>query len=96
MALAAVIARLVLGLPAAFGVMGAVAIIGVPMCLAFMVADAVPWRRDQFIASATGLIGLPVALLLPGWGWLAAIAVVLAQAVAWPRGAAGAGGPAPA
>ncbi len=83
LAIADVLARLVLGLPAAFGVMGAVAIIGVPICLAFMVADAVPWQRDQFVASAAGLVGLPVALLIPSLGWLATVAVVIAQVLAW-------------
>ena len=95
-ALADVVARLVLGLPSAFAVLGMVAMISIPMCLAFMVADAVPWRRDQFIASTVGLIGLPMALLVPQWGWLGAIAVILAQALAWGRQQAGAGRPAPA
>lgn len=95
-ALADVLARLVLGLPGAFAVLGLVAIVGIPMCLAFMVADAVPWHRDQFIASAVGLVGLPVALLVPQWGWVAAIAVIAAQAIAWVRHTAGAGTPAPA
>jgi len=95
-ALADVVARLVLGLPSAFAVLGIVAIISIPMCLAFMVADAVPWRRDQFIASAVGLVGLPVALLVPQWGWVAAIAVIAAQVLAWGRHQAGAGNPAPA
>ena len=92
-ALADVLARLVLGLPGAFAVLGLVAIVSIPMCLAFMVADAVPWQRDQFIASA---VGLPVALLVPQWGWVAAIAVIAAQAIAWVRHTAGAGTPAPA
>ena len=52
LAIGDLIARFVLGLPGAFAVLGTVAIIGIPMCLAFMVADAVPWQRDQFIASA--------------------------------------------
>ena len=95
-ALADVLARLVLGLPGAFAVLGLVAIVSIPMCLAFMVADAVPWQRDQFIASAVGLVGLPVALLVPRWGWVAAIAVIAAQAIAWVRHTAGAGTPAPA
>ena len=95
-ALADVLARLVLGLPGAFAVLGLVAIVSIPMCLAFMVADAVPWQRGQFIASAVGLVGLPVALLVPQWGWVAAIAVIAAQAIAWVRHTAGAGTPAPA
>jgi len=96
LAVADVMARLVLGLPGAFAVLGAVAIVGIPMCLAFMVADAVPWRREQFVASAAGLVGLPVALLIPSWGWVAAVAVVIAQALAWPRAATGGTLPAPA
>ncbi|MEI7520644.1 MAG: hypothetical protein WCK40_04785 [Thermoleophilia bacterium] len=90
------IARFVLGLPGAFAVLGAVAIIGIPMCLAFMVADAVPWQRDQFIASAVALIGFPMVLLIPTWGWVAAIAVIIAQIIAWWGTNAGAGVPAPA
>ena len=96
LAVADVMARLVLGLPGAFAVLGSVAIVGIPMCLAFMVADAVPWRREQFVASAAGLVGLPMALLIPSWGWVAAVAVVIAQVLAWPRHTAGAGTPAPA
>lgn len=96
LALADLVARFVLGLPGAFAVLGAVAIVGIPMCLAFMVADAAPWRRDQFIASAVALVGLPVALLAPQWGWVAAVVVIAAQALAWVRRAAGAGCPAPA
>ena len=84
LAVAALVGRLVLGLPTAFPVLGLVAIVGVPVCLAFMVADAIPWRRDSFIASTAGLVGLPVALLLPVWGWTATIVVIAAQALAWP------------
>ena len=90
------VAWFVLGLPGAFAVLGTVAIIGIPMCLAFMVADAVPWQRDQFIASAVALVGLPMVLLIPVWGWVAAIAVIIAQIMAWWGSNAGAGAPAPA
>ena len=86
------VARFVLGLPGAFAVLGTVAIIGIPMCLAFMV----PWQRDQFIASAVALVGLPMVLLIPVWGWVAAIAVIIAQIMAWWGSNAGAGAPAPA
>ena len=96
LAIGDLVARFVLGLPGAFAVLGTVAIIGIPMCLAFMVADAVPWQRDQFIASAVALVGLPMVLLIPVWGWIAAIAVIIAQIIAIGRSAAGAGVPAPA
>jgi hypothetical protein len=96
LAIGDLVARFVLGLPGAFAVLGTVAIIGIPMCLAFMVADAVPWQRDQFIASAVALVGLPMVLLIPVWGWIAAIAVIIAQIIALGRSAAGAGMPAAA
>lgn len=90
------VARFVLGLPGAFAVLGTVAIIGIPMCMAFMVADAVPWQRGQFIASAVALVGFPMVLLIPVWGWVAAIAVIIAQVMAWWGSNARAGAPAPA
>ncbi len=90
------VARFVLGLPGAFAVLGTVAIIGIPMCMAFMVADSVPWQLDQFIASAVALVGLPMVLLIPAWGWVAAIAVIIAQVMAWWGSNARAGAPAPA
>lgn len=82
LALAVIVARLALGLPAAFPVLGLVAIVAIPLCLAFMVADAIPWRRDPFVASAVGLVGLPLALLIPVWGWIAAVVVIAAQVIA--------------
>ena len=81
--IADVVARLVLGLPAAFGVLMMVAIIGVPLAAAFLAADCIPLRRGHAIASAVALVGLPMALLVPVWGWIAALVVVVAQAVAW-------------
>ena len=81
--IADVVARLVLGLPAAFGVLMMVAIIGVPLAAAFLAADCIPLRRGHAIASAVALVGLPMALLVPVWGWIAALVVVVAQAVTW-------------
>lgn len=81
--IADVVARLVLGLPAAFGVLMMVAIIGVPLAAAFLAADCIPLRRGHAIASAVALVGLPMALLVPVWGWVAAAAVVAAQVAAW-------------
>lgn len=81
--IADVVARLVLGLPAAFGVLMMVAIIGVPLAAAFLAADCIPLRRGHAIASAVALVGLPLALLVPVWGWVAAAAVVAAQVAAW-------------
>lgn len=81
--IADVVARLVLGLPAAFGVLMMVAIIGVPLAAAFLAADCIPRRRGHAIASAVALVGLPLALLVPVWGWVAAAAVVAAQVAAW-------------
>ena len=78
LAAADLVARLALGLPGAFPVLGIVAIVGLPMCLAFMVADAVPWRRDAFIASLLGAVGLPLALQ-PTWGWVGVVVALLAQ-----------------
>ena len=81
--IADVVARLVLGLPAAFGVLMMVAIIGVPLAAAFLAADCIPLRRGHAIASAVALVGLPLALLVPVWGWVAAAAVVAAQVAVW-------------
>ena len=81
--IADVVARLVLGLPAAFGVLMMVAIIGVPLAAAFLAADCIPLRRGHAIASAVALVGLPLALLVPVWGGVAAAAVVAAQVAAW-------------
>ena len=81
--IADVVARLVLGLPAAFGVLMMVAIIGVPLAAAFLAADCIPLRRGHAIASAVALVGLPLALLVPVWGWVAAAVVVAAQVAAW-------------
>jgi hypothetical protein len=81
--IADVVARLVLGLPAAFGVLMMVAIIGVPLAAAFLAADCIPLRRGHAVASAVALVGLPLALLVPVWGWVAAAAVVAAQVAAW-------------
>ncbi len=81
--IADVVARLVLGLPAAFGVLMMVAIVGVPLGAAFLAADCIPLRRGHAIASAVALVGLPLALLVPVWGWVAAAAVVAAQVAAW-------------
>jgi len=81
--IADVVARLVLGLPAAFGVLMMVAIIGVPLAAAFLAADCIPLRRGHAIASSVALVGLPLALLVPVWGWVAAAAVVAAQVAAW-------------
>ena len=81
--IADVVARLVLGLPAAFGVLMMVAIIGVPLAAAFLAADCIPLRRGHAIASAVALVGQPLALLVPVWGWVAAAAVVAAQVAAW-------------
>ena len=41
------VARFVLGLPGAFAVLGTVAIVGIPMCLAFMVAEECQQRRSH-------------------------------------------------
>ena len=68
---------------AAFGVLMMVAIIGVPLAAAFLAADCIPLRRGHAIASAVALVGLPLALLVPVWGWVAAAAVVAAQVAAW-------------
>jgi len=38
------------------------------------------------IASGVALVGLPLALVIPVWGWVFALAVVLAQAAAWAAG----------
>jgi hypothetical protein len=32
------------------------------------------------------LLGLPLALVIPVWGWIVALAVVLAQIAAWAAG----------
>lgn len=81
--MAAVVGRLWLGLPEAFGVLMIVAVISLPLAAAFLAADCIPMRRDDAIASGVALVGLPMALLIPVWGWIAALVVVLAQAVAW-------------
>jgi hypothetical protein len=81
--LASAAARLALGLPEAFGVLMIVAVIGVPLSAAFLAADCIPMRRDHAIASGIALVGLPMALLVPVWGWIAALVVVAAQVVAW-------------
>ena len=81
-----VIARLWLGLPGAFPVLMMVALIGVPLSAAFVAADCIPLRRAHAIASGVALVGLPLALVIPVWGWVVALAVVLAQAAAWAAG----------
>lgn len=81
-----VIARLWLGLPGAFPVLMMVALIGVPLSAAFVAADCIPLRRAHAIASGVALVGLPLALVIPVWGWVFALAVVLAQAAAWAAG----------
>lgn len=81
-----VIARLWLGLPGAFPVLMMVALIGVPLSAAFGAADCIPLRRAHAIASGVALVGLPLALVIPVWGWVFALAVVLAQAAAWVAG----------
>lgn len=81
--LADAVARLWLGLPEAFGVLMLVAVVGVPLSAAFLAADCIPPRRGHAVASGVALVGLPVALLIPVWGWIAALVVVAAQAVAW-------------
>lgn len=81
--LVAAVARLWLGLPEAFGVLMIVAVVGVPLSAAFLAADCIPLRRGHAIASGVALVGLPMALLVPVWGWIAALVVVAAQAVAW-------------
>lgn len=81
--LASAVARLWLGLPEAFGVLMIVAVVGVPLSAAFLAADCIPLRRSHAIASGVALVGLPMALLVPVWGWIAALVVVLAQAAAW-------------
>lgn len=81
-----VVARLALGLPGAFPILMLVAIIALPLAAAFLAADCIPMRRDHAIASGVALVGLPMALLVPVWGWIAALVVVAAQAVAWATG----------
>lgn len=81
-----VVARLALGLPGAFPVLMIIALIGVPLSAAFLAADCIPLRRAHALASGVALVGLPLALLIPVWGWLFAIAVALAQAAAWAAG----------
>ncbi len=81
--LADAVARLWLGLPEAFGVLMLVAVVGVPLSAAFLAADCIPLRRGHAVASGVALVGLPMALLIPVWGWIAALVVVAAQAVAW-------------
>ena len=81
-----VIARLWLGLPGAFPVLMMVALIGVPLSAAFVAADCIPLRRAHAIASGVALVGLPLAVVIPVWGWVFALAVVLAQAAAWAAG----------
>ena len=81
-----VVARLALGLPGAFPVLMIIALIGVPLSAAFLAADCIPLRRAHALASGVALVGLPLPLLIPVWGWLFAIAVALAQAAAWAAG----------
>ena len=86
LAVADVVARLVLGLPAAFGVLMIVTLIGIPLSAAFLAADLIPVRRGHAIASGVALVGLPLALIIPTWGWIIALAVAGAQAAAWAAG----------
>ena len=83
LAVADVVARLVLGLPAAFGVLMIVTLIGIPLSAAFLAADLIPVRRTHAIASGMALVGLPLALIVPTWGWIIALAVAGAQVAAW-------------
>lgn len=83
LAIADVVARLVLGLPQAFGVMALVALVGIPLSLAFLAADCVPMRRWHAVASGAALVGLPLALLIPTWGWMLTAAAGVAQAFPW-------------
>lgn len=78
-----VIARLALGLPEAFGVLSLVALVGIPVSAAFLAADCIPLRRWHAMASGTALVGLPLALVIPTWGWVIAALVVAAQIGAW-------------
>ncbi|MFM8828313.1 MAG: hypothetical protein ACKORG_04030 [Actinomycetota bacterium] len=84
--IADVVARLVLGLPGAFPILMMVALIGVPLSAAFLAADCIPLRRAHAVASGVALVGLPLALVIPVWGWIFALAVVLAQVAAWAAG----------
>jgi len=86
LAVADVVARLVLGLPAAFGVLMIVTLIGIPLSAAFLAADLIPVRRVHAIASGVALVGLPLALIIPTWGWIIALAVAGAQVTAWAAG----------
>lgn len=78
-----VVARLALGLPEAFGVLSLVALVGIPVSAAFLAADCIPMRRWHAMASGVGLVGLPLALVIPTWGWIIAALVVVAQVAAW-------------
>ena len=78
-----VVARLLLGLPEAFGVLMLVAVIALPLGGAFLAADCIPLRKWHALASGVALIGLPAALLLPVWGWIIALLVAAAQIAAW-------------
>jgi hypothetical protein len=78
-----VVARLALGLPEAFGVLSLVALVGIPVSAAFLAADCIPMRRWHAMASGVGLVGLPLALVIPTWGWIIAAFVVAAQVAAW-------------
>jgi len=84
--IADVVARLALGLPGAFPILMMVALLGVPLSAAFLAADCIPLRRAHAVASGVALVGLPLALVIPVWGWIFALAVVLAQAAAWAAG----------
>lgn len=83
LAVADVIARLWLGLPNAFGVLMIVAVIALPLGAAFLAADCIPMRKWHALASGVALVGLPMALLVPTWGWIAALVVAVAQGAAW-------------
>jgi hypothetical protein len=78
-----VVARLALGLPEAFGVLSLVALVGIPVSAAFLAADCIPLRRWHAMASGVALVGLPLALVIPTWGWTIAALVVAAQVAAW-------------
>ncbi len=77
-----VVARLALGLPEAFGVLSLVALVGIPVSAAFLAADCIPMRRWHAMASGAALVGLPLALVIPTWGWIIAALVVVAQVAA--------------
>ncbi|MBM3635239.1 MAG: hypothetical protein FJW99_08185 [Actinobacteria bacterium] len=62
-----------------------VALIGVPLSAAFLAAGCIPLRRAHAVVSGVALVGLPLGLMIPVWGWIVALVVVLAQVAA--RGA---------